>query len=94
MKCESDLKKCKYRLPYYYCRLERCAYTIGGFLNWSKYSRENIPKKTPKFKVGDNVILTTEREITQVGQDCDGTTLYGLDNIGFGWSERQLSVKK
>ena len=89
-----DLKKCKYRLPYYHCSLNKCAYTEGGFLNWSKYSRENIPKKPPKFKVGDTVVLTTEREITQVGQDCDGTVLYGLDNIGFGWNERQLSVKK
>jgi len=64
--------------------------------NWSKYSRENIPKPKPLFKVGDMVILTTEVEIISIGKDCDSTVLYELDGMGFGWSEEQIRnlVKK
>jgi hypothetical protein len=90
MNCIGSFKRCKHRLPYYHCRLEQCAYIEGGILNWTKYSRENIPKPLPKYKVGDEVILTTRREIMSVGKDCDGTPLYELDNIGFGWSEKEL----
>ena len=55
--------------------------------NWSRWSRENIPKPAPMLRVGDKVRFTLETEITKVGQDCDGTTLYAADMIGFGWNE-------
>ena len=60
--------------------------------NWSKYSRENIPKPAPKFKVGDEVRLTIDSDIIRVGQDCDGTPLYELRNLGFGFSDNDLEL--
>jgi hypothetical protein len=60
-------------------------------INWSKYSRENIAKDPPKYKVGDMVILTHEVEILKVYQDCDGTPLYQVDSNGYGISDNQLS---
>ena len=95
MSCPQGMKHCKNQLSYGHCRLDNCAYVPypdKPFFVFSHYSRENVPKKPPKYKVGDVVILKTEREITSVGQDCDGTMLYGLDNIGFGWSERDLRL--
>ena len=97
MKCSEIINHCKNRLPYNNCRLGACAYTFNTLsgakiFNFSKYSRENIPKPKPKYKVGDTVILKTEREIVRVGHDCDGTPLYELDNIGFGWSERDFKL--
>ena len=61
--------------------------------NWSKYSRENIPKPPPKFKVGDSVRVTFDAEIISVGSDCDGTPLYELDHGGFGWNDDQMEMK-
>lgn len=49
-----------------------------GMFNFSKWSRENIPKPPPKFKLGDAVRLTMTLYVAVVGQDCDGTSLYGL----------------
>jgi hypothetical protein len=49
-----------------------------GCFNLSKWSRENIPKPKPKFKLGDKVVLTTPLTITKIGKDCDGSTLYSL----------------
>lgn len=68
-------------------------YRIGNFVNYSKWSRENEPKSAPKFKVGDKVTFTIETEITKVGQDCDGTTLYGAEMLGFGWDEGSFKSK-
>ena len=64
-------------------------YRIPGtnMSNFSKWSRENIPKAPPSLSTGDKVIFTLETEITKVGEDCDGTTLYTADMIGGGWSE-------
>lgn len=64
-------------------------YRIPGtnMFNFSKYSRENIPKDPPRLKVGDKVVFTLETEISEVGEDCDGTTLYSADMIGGGWRE-------
>jgi len=69
-------------------------YRIPGtnMFSFSQWSRENIPKPPPKFKVGDVVVLTTKREITHVGEDCDGTILYTLDGLGPGWSEESLEL--
>lgn len=58
--------------------------------NWSKFSRENIAKPSPKFKVGDKVKFSIETVVTKVGNDCDGATLYGLEMLGFGWDEGSL----
>jgi hypothetical protein len=69
------------------------AYLIPGTTNcynWSKYSRENIPKPPPNFKVGDKVIFTIETEICKVYEDCDGTPLYELEYVGHGWSEDNI----
>jgi len=96
-RCTEEIKHCKNRLPYNNCRLDSCAYTfitlsgIKGF-RWSKYSRENIPKPSPKYKVGDLVRVTSEQEITRIGQDCDGTPLYELTNLGFGWGEKGMKL--
>ena len=64
-------------------------YTIPGtnIVNWSAYSRENIPKDPPRFQVDDKVVFTCETEITVVGQDCDGTVLLSADMIGHGWGQ-------
>lgn len=64
-------------------------YRIPGtnFINLSHWSRENEPKSQPKYKVGDVVVVTLTCEITSVGNDCDGTVLYGLDSVGFGYNE-------
>lgn len=61
--------------------------TGPGTFNLSKWLRENVEQPPPQFKVGDVVTITITREITKVGQDCDGTTLYGIDGLGFGWPE-------
>lgn len=68
-------------------------YTHDGLFNFSKWSRENVPKPPPQFAVGDTVIFTIETTITHVGADCDGTTLYGADMIGFGWAEGHFAKK-
>jgi hypothetical protein len=60
-------------------------------LNMSKWSRENVPKSPPKFKVGDEVVYTVKTEILRVYADCDGTTLYQIDENGYGISEISLS---
>ncbi|KKM20451.1 hypothetical protein LCGC14_1645320 [marine sediment metagenome] len=65
-------------------------YTEGGILNWSWYSRENIPKPPPLLAVGDKVRFTLETIIENVGQDCDGTVLYSAESIGFGWGEESF----
>lgn len=64
-------------------------YRIPGtnMFNFSAWSRDNEPKEPPRYKVGDVVVITLTREITAVGNDCDGTVLYGLDGMGFGWNE-------
>jgi len=58
--------------------------------NFSKWSRENEPKPPPKHKVGDVVRITSIQEIISIGKDCDGTVLYGLTNLGFGWAEESI----
>ncbi len=67
-------------------------YIILGtnIINFSKYSRENIPKPSPKFKVGDKVVFTIETEITEIGNDCDGTVLYGAYMLGNSWGEKNF----
>jgi len=60
----------------------------------SKWSRENEPKLPPNYKVGDEVILTSETTIVQVYEDCDGTPLYQVDCNGYGISEQQLIALK
>ena len=71
-------------------------YRILGtnMFSFSRWSRENEPKPPPKYKVGDIVMLTRESKIVLVGEDCDGTALYGLDNLGFGFCEEQLKLVK
>lgn len=65
----------------------------GGYaINLSKWSRENVPKPPPKYKVGDVVIYTTETEIVQVYSDCDGTPLYQVAANGYGVGEHSLKV--
>lgn len=53
-----------------------------GMFNFSAWSRDNIPKGEPKFKVGDRVVLTIPLYVQWVGEDCDGTPLFaaGLEN--------------
>lgn len=58
-----------------------------GIFNFAKWSRENIPKPPHKFKVGDVVVITITTEVVATGFDCDGTPLYNLGMLGFGWSE-------
>ena len=97
MSCPQGMKRCKYQLPYSHCRLENCAYVPfpdKPFFVFSHYSRENIPKPKPKYSVGDEVVLTFETDVTKIGQDCDGTTLYGLRNVGFGWGENSFKKVK
>ena len=69
-------------------------YMIPGtnIVNFTAYSRENIPKEPPRFQVGDKVVFSCETEITCVGQDCDGTVLLSADMIGHGWG--QVHFKK
>lgn len=69
-------------------------YRIPGtnMVNFSHWARENVEQPAPKFEVGDVVVITLVREITAVGKDCDGSTLYGLDGIGFGYSESDLRI--
>ncbi|MGA2669976.1 MAG: hypothetical protein ABSF21_00945 [Dehalococcoidia bacterium] len=73
-------------------KFESEEYRIPGtnIYDWSKYSRENIVKSPPRFKVGDSVIFTIKTEVLRVYQDCDGTPLYEVDMLGNGWSDRQL----
>lgn len=69
-------------------------YRIAGtnMFNYSQWARENVEYPPPKYKVGDEVHVTSERTITKVGKDCDGSTLYGFEKLGFGYSEEQMSV--
>lgn len=69
-------------------------YRIPGtnLLNFSAYSRENIPKLPHKHKVGDIVKYTAVCEITELHNDCDGTALYVLDNQHYGVSEDSLKT--
>jgi len=53
----------------------------------SKWSRENEPKNPPKYKVGDRVIVTIETDVVALEEDCDGTPLYELRNLGHGFGE-------
>lgn len=74
------------------CKLRKCAYVTGAIFSFSKYSRENIPKDPPKFRVGDAVRVVVETDVTSVGEDCDGTPLYGLRNHGFGFGEESMTL--
>jgi hypothetical protein len=69
-------------------------YRIPGTdaFSYSKWARENVDRDPPKFKVGDVVVITLVKEITKVGNDCDGTVLYGLEDLGFGYSEDNLRL--
>ena len=57
-----------------------------------KTIRQNNLEKPRKFKVGDPVTFTIETTITKVGQDCDGTVLYGADFIGNCWGEENFTL--
>ena len=61
-------------------------YQIPGtnMFNFSKWSRENIPKPPHKYKVGDCVTVTLTVEIFELHHDCDGTALYKVDQLGYG----------
>ncbi len=65
-------------------------YRIPGMnaFSMSAWSRENEPKDTPRFKVGDVVVVTVVTEVTRVYKDCDDTPLYGFDDIGNGYADR------
>jgi len=65
-------------------------YVINGMFLLSKWIRENEPPQEPKYKVGDEVEVTMEGEITAVYQDCDGTPLYEIDNNLAGFSEGSI----
>ena len=78
-KLDEDLEK--YRIP------------GTNIINWNAYSRAEIPKDPPRFKVGDKVIFTCETEITVVGQDCDGTVLMGANMIGHGWGQQHFTLR-
>jgi hypothetical protein len=63
-------------------------YKIGeNAFNWSKWSRENIPKPPHKYKVGDFVTVTLTVEVLSLHYDVDGTPLYKLDTLGAGWND-------
>lgn len=59
-----------------------------------KSIKENNLAKPRKFKIGDEVVFKIEITITQVGQDCDGSVLYGADYIGNGWGEENFEFAK
>lgn len=61
----------------------------NGF-NLSKWSRENVSKPPPRYKVGDYVVIVVSYEITQVYEDCDGTPIYELDSRYGGYSDDGL----
>jgi hypothetical protein len=78
--------------------LEHSDYEFApGMFSFSAWSRENIPKGPPRLSVGDNVVFIVKTQIHTVGQDCDGTPLYGSDMVdtppafgrpgSAGWSE-------
>ena len=92
MSCE--MKVCIHKDANGNCHLSDCLYIAGGLLNWSHYSRDNIPKPPAKYKVGDTVRFAVDTEILSIGKDCDGTVLYELDMLGHGWSEEFLANRK
>ena len=49
-----------------------------GIFNFTAWSRENIPKGEPRFKVGQKVRFIEPLYIHHVGQDCDGTPLFAV----------------
>jgi hypothetical protein len=51
-------------------------------LNFSKWSRENVPKEPPRFKIGDEVVVRLQ--VCKVTKDCDGTPLFVLCGTGEG----------
>jgi hypothetical protein len=67
-------------------------YRIPGtnMFNLSKWSRENVPKSPPRYKVGDVVVHVTDDEVLRVFEDCDGTPLYELARGGSGISDDWL----
>ena len=64
-------------------------YRIPGtnMFSMSRWARENLIRPEPKFKVGDRVLFTVEAEITDIREDCDGSTLYRADMVEGNWSE-------
>ena len=74
--------------------LDNERYRIAGTnaFNFSQWSRENEPKPPHELKVGDKVVFTVETEITELVQDCDGTSLYVADMIGGGWNEDHFQL--
>jgi hypothetical protein len=73
-----------------------------GMFNLSAWSRENVPKGEPRFKVGDRVVLVDPLYIVRVLKDCDGTPLFsaGRENpadltaeeSGQDWSLRLVAM--
>jgi hypothetical protein len=61
-------------------------------LNWTAYSRENIPKPDHRFAVGDIVTVTFTTEIDRLTRDCDGAPLYSLLNLGHGFGEECIRL--
>jgi hypothetical protein len=60
-------------------------YQIGnGAFNFSKWVRENVQQPEPRFKVGDIIVKMEIVEITKIGKDCDGSTLYYFDGENSG----------
>jgi hypothetical protein len=65
-------------------------YRIGNTdaFNLSKWVRENEPPPPGKYKVGDEITLVWPGQtITRVYLDCDGTTLYQLNQELNGFSD-------
>jgi len=49
-----------------------------GITNFTAWSRDNIPKGPPRFKVGDRVRFLESLWILYVGEDCDGEPLFSV----------------
>jgi hypothetical protein len=64
----------------------------GGPLNYSKWRRENEPRREHRFRVGTKVRLTVECEVLELTRDCDGEPLYTLSMAGHGWGEESLEL--
>lgn len=75
--------------------LDHPDYRVPGtnLINASKWSRENIPKPPPAFKVGDRVLA--EVTVHKVYEDCDGTPLFAIGGSSgivllHGWPNESL----
>ena len=53
---------------------------VGNAFSLTAWSRDNEPKESPRFRVGDTVLSIQICEVTKLHNDCDGTPLYALDH--------------